>query len=88
MRPATLRKIDALHAQINNLIEREKRYYDKQHPDDNELWRHVAHTKIELARHCRQYRAAMVESVASINPQPPRGFAGAYFWCEDDCAPD
>ena len=68
MRPATQRKIDALHAQISRLIELEKRYHDKMNPEQNTLWRSISHTKIEMAKHCPEHRANMIEAVASFRP--------------------
>lgn len=61
-----MRKIEALHAQIDELIGREKDYHDKRHPNDNELWRSVAHAKIEMARYSPKHRALMVEAVAAF----------------------
>lgn len=64
MRPSTLKKIDALHAQIDALIEREKAHHDRLHPDDNDLWRSVAHAKLERARYNPKHRALMIEAMA------------------------
>lgn len=91
MRKTTQRKIDALHAQIAELIEREKRYHDRKNPGENSLWRHVSHTKIEMAAYSPGHRANMVEAVAAFpttHSKAPPGFEGAHFGCEDDCAPD
>lgn len=74
MRATTQRKIDALHAQIAELIEREKRYRDRKNPDENSLWRTVAHAKIDMARHCPDHRANMREATAllpSMHRKPP-----------------
>lgn len=49
MRAATQRRIDALHVEIARLVKMEQAYHDKKHPDDNKLWRNVAHAQIEVA---------------------------------------
>ena len=41
-------KIDALHAEINRLVENEKKYWDKKNPDVNSLQRSIIHTSIEV----------------------------------------
>ena len=66
MRRKTLDAIDALHAKISDLVEAEKRHYDKTHPNENNLWRSVAHTRIEMARYCPAHRANMVEAIAAF----------------------
>jgi hypothetical protein len=66
MRQTTQRKIDALHAQIAELIDAEKRHHDKSHAGENDLWRHVAHTRLEMARHCPGDRENMRYAVAAF----------------------
>lgn len=66
MRPATQRKIDALHAQISRLIELEKRYHDKMNPEQNTFGAQYHNIKIEMAKHCPEHRANMIEAVASF----------------------
>ena len=65
MRPKTLRKIDELHAQIEDLIQQEKRYRDAMMQDESDLWRGVAHARIEIARYCPMHRALRGESTAT-----------------------
>jgi hypothetical protein len=48
MRAFMQKRIDALHAEIERLVQIEKAWHRKHHPDDNTLWRHVAETKIEV----------------------------------------
>jgi len=48
MRQSTQKKIDALHKEIEILIREEKEYYDRMNPDQNNLLRTIAHTKIEF----------------------------------------
>ena len=91
MRPMTRKKIDALHAQIAELVESEKRYHDAKNPGQNRLRRSISHAQIEIVLHSPQHRANMVEATASLpslHSKAPPGFEGAYFGCEDDCAPD
>lgn len=68
MRPTAQRKIDALHAQIAELINAEKRHHDKTHPNENALWRHAEHTRLEMARHCPADREQMRVAVAALIP--------------------
>lgn len=49
MRPETQALIDALHAQIDALVEEEKLYHDGKHAGEGDLHRQIAHTHIE---HC------------------------------------
>jgi hypothetical protein len=65
MRPTTQRKIDALHAQIAELIAAEKRHHDKTHEGENALWRQVAHARLDMARHCPDDRENMRRVVAT-----------------------
>jgi hypothetical protein len=70
MREATSKAIDALHAQIAELVEAEKRNFDAEHPNMNSLWRSISHTKIEFQAHSPQHRALMrVEAVATLPRQ-------------------
>lgn len=71
MRPKTLQKIDKLHAQIEDLIREEKQYHDRKHPGESDLWRTVAHTKIEIARYCPMHRSLMVEATATYREVKP-----------------
>lgn len=66
MRPTTQQKIDALHSQIAELIEAEKRHHNKTHAGENSLWRHVAHTRLEMARYCPKDRDNMRYAVAAL----------------------
>jgi hypothetical protein len=49
MRSFVQKRIDALHAEIARLVKLEKDYHDRKHPEDNSMWRHVAHAQIEVA---------------------------------------
>lgn len=49
MRPFMQRKIDAMHAEIERLVAVEKAWHDKKNPDENKMWRHVSHARIEVA---------------------------------------
>ena len=64
MRPQTQRRIDALHAEIERLIDMEKRYHVGKFPNENSLWRYVNETRLAMYRHCPNDRAQMVEAVA------------------------
>ena len=66
MRQSTQMKIDALHAEIADLVEAEKKHYDKENPADNDLWRHIAHTKIENQAHSPKMRALRIFATASF----------------------
>lgn len=61
MRSQTMDEIESLHAKIASLIEEEKRHHDAANPNENSLWRHINHTRIEFAAHSPSYRAAMQE---------------------------
>lgn len=69
MRNSTLAKIDALHAKIAELIEKEKKYHDRKHKDQNDLWRSVCHASFETYRHCPSVRNELRWAAASL----PRG---------------
>jgi len=66
IRPETQARVDELHARIGKLLAREKAYYDKQHPDDNELWRSIAHTRIDFAAYSPGHRSQMAWATASF----------------------
>lgn len=65
IRPQTLRKIDALHEEIEVLLKKEKLYYDKQNPNEGSLFRSVAHAKIDVARYCPMHRQLMSYATAT-----------------------
>lgn len=52
MRPATQQKIDALHEQISDLLKAEIAHSDRQHHDDNWIFRQARHTRIMHFRLC------------------------------------
>lgn len=49
MRPKTQSAIDALHAQIAELVAEEKAHHDAKHPGEHSLLRSMAHTRIDWA---------------------------------------
>lgn len=48
MRQSTQKKINALHNEIEKLIREEKEYHDCMNPEQDDLMRTIAHTKIEF----------------------------------------
>lgn len=64
MRESTRKKIDALHAEIQKLIEAEKAHYDKKNPDQRDFIQMIAHTKIEFHQHTPLYRRLAAEQSA------------------------
>lgn len=70
MRNATAKRIDALHDEINRLIEMEKKYHAKKNPEENEFLRSVRETKFEYYRHPPQMRESMVYAAATFPKVP------------------
>jgi hypothetical protein len=66
MRQATQKKIDALHAQIAELVRKEKAWHDKHHPDENKPHRHISHTQIE----CKAWEPRLRESGYAVLSMP------------------
>lgn len=60
MRESTRQKINALHRQIADLIEAEKKHYDSKHPGQNDLLRSINHCRIEWHQHSPEYRDRQV----------------------------
>lgn len=58
MRSKTQQKIDALHAEIKALVAAEKAHHDAQAPNGNDVLRHIAHNRIELAGQSPDIRSA------------------------------
>lgn len=66
MRPQTLHKIDACHAEIERLIKMELAYVLRTDPPRNNLWRSVREAQLAMHRLCPNDRAQMVEATASF----------------------
>lgn len=49
MRPQTQRRIDALHAEIERLVQMEKNYRRRKNPGLNDLLRGIEEARIEVA---------------------------------------
>lgn len=59
MRESTAKKIDALHAEIERLTAAELAHHDKQHPQQDDFLRHIAHVRIEWHIKSRGTRRAL-----------------------------
>jgi len=70
MRKATADRIDAHHAEIKRLIEAEKAHHDRAHPDENDMWRHIEHTNIEMHALSPQARGLMHWASATLPAGP------------------
>lgn len=70
MTPRSARRIDALHAEIAEIIRREKAKVRRINPPLNNLWLHVEEAKLDMFALCPQHRREMVEASATITQRP------------------
>ena len=66
MRAKTQEAIDALHAQIAELVAQEKAHHHKSHSGEHPLLRQIAQTSIEVAARSPSDRSQMVWATASL----------------------
>lgn len=66
IRQTTVDKIESLHAEIAELIRREKEHFDTLNTTLSDFWRYIHHTRIAIYRYSPQQRAVMANIQGKI----------------------